>query len=243
MHLQKPRSLWVFLLVDKINFVPVDTNYKGFYMLMSQSKFAAKMGVKRQYINKLVHKGIIPSYDGKRVDDIEAERLMKEFQDPHRDNQRDLNKQKRKNNDLFEASNSYESIADMSEDEKQLMLQKQREKLDELQAEAEELGVGKENIDDLEKMDMKSLNKAILQQELRIKRAKADESEKKSVPVDYIQEKAFEAARLTRDGLLGIPSRLSARLAAENDPHACRVMMETEIIKQLDNLSEMFSEL
>ena len=212
-------------------------------MLITQSKCAAKVGKSRQYINKLVQKGIIPTYDSKRVDDVEAERLMKDHEDPHRENQRELNQESRKNNDLFEVSKKYESVADMSEDEKQQMLQKQREKLDELQAEAEKLGVDKEQLDDLEKMDMKALNKAILQQELRIKRAKADESEKKSVPVDYIQETAFEAARITRDGLLGIPARLSARIAAESDPHACRVMMESEIIKQLENLSEMFREL
>jgi len=194
---------------------------------------------KESYFSQLVQKGVIP-YHNKEASPKkwyvldEVKKALKEWEDPRRDAQREANEKRRSDAKV---------IRDMSEKEKQLMLQKQREKLDELQAEAEKLGVDKEQLDDLEKMDMKALNKAILQQELRIKRAKADESEKKSVPVEYIQETAFEAARITRDGLLGIPTRLSARMAAESDPHACRVMMESEIIKQLENLSEMFREL
>lgn len=211
-------------------------------MLMSQSKFAAKVGKSRQYINKLVQKGIIPTYDSKRVDDVEAERLMKEHEDPHREHQRELNKEARKGTDLFEASKHYDSVADMSDAERESLLKKQREKLHALQEEADELGVDKEEISELEKMDIKALNRAILQQELRIKTSKADESEKKSISIEEVQKSIFAASRIVRDGLLGIPARLAARIAVENDPHTCRTMMEAEINRQLNNLSEVFNE-
>jgi len=211
-------------------------------MLMSQSAFARKVGVRRQYINRLTQKGIIPTYDGKRVDDVEAERLMKEHQDPKRENQRELNKEARKGTDLFEASKSYASVADMSEEEQKELLLKQQEKLNALQSEADRLGVDKEDVSELDTMDIKALNRAILQQELRIKTAKADESEKKSIPIEEVEKSIFSASRIVRDGLLGMPSRLAARLAVESDPHVCRTMLEEEIIRQLNNLSEVFNE-
>jgi plasmid maintenance system antidote protein VapI len=211
-------------------------------MLMSQSRFAAKLGLSRQYINKLVHKGIIQTHDGKRVDDVEAERAMREYEDPHRENQRELNKAAKKSVDLFDASQHYASVADMSDSEREILLQKQREKLDALQKEAETLGVDKEDVSELDSMDIKALNRAILQQELRIKRSKADESEKKSIAIEDVEKSIFSASRIVRDGLLGIPARLAARLAVESDPHKCRTMLEVEITRQLENLSEIFNE-
>jgi len=229
-------------LVDNIEFVPVDRELGGFFMLMSQSKFSAKVGKSRQYINKLVQKGIIPIYDSKRVDDVEAERLMQEHEDPHREHQRELNKEARKGTDLFEASKHYESMADMSDEEKELLLQQQRKKLNQLQSEADALGVDKEEVSELDKMDIKALNRAILQQELRIKRSKADESEKKSISIEEVEKSIFAASRIVRDGLLGIPARLAARIAVESDPHTCKTMLEVEINRQLNNLSEVFNE-
>jgi len=211
-------------------------------MLISQSKFAAKVGKSRQYINKLVQKGIIPTYDSKRVDDVEAERLMQEHEDPHREYQRELNKEARKGTDLFEASKHYESVADMSDEERDSLLQQQRDKLNALQNEADKLGVDKEELSDLEQMDVKALNRAILQQDLRIKTSKADESEKKSISIEEVEKNIFAASRIVRDGLLGIPARLAARIAVESDPHTCRTMMEVEINRQLNNLSEVFNE-
>lgn len=209
-------------------------------MLMSQSAFAKKLGRSRQYINKLVHKGIIPVYEGKKVDLVEAERNMKEHEDPSRDAQREANEEKR-NQTLFEVAGSYRSVADATPEERDIELQEKREELRRLQEEAKRLGVESDE-EELDKLSIKDLNAAILRQDLRIKTVKADESEKSVISVEKVNQSVFAAARIVRDGLLSIPSRVAARLAAESDPHTCRTMLEVEITRQLANLTEVFRE-
>lgn len=212
-------------------------------MLMTQAAFARKMKRSRQYINKLVKKEIIPTHDDGRVDMDEAERLMIEHEDPRRDAQREANEEKRKGSDLFSAVGSYESVADMSDEERDIEREKRIEQLRRMQKEAQEIGAEDEDLGDVEAMSIKQLNRALLEQDLRIKRAKADESERVSVPIDEVNRSLFEASRIVRDGLQGIPARLAARIAAESDPHKCRTMMEQEINRQLQNIVEVFREL
>lgn len=212
-------------------------------MLMTQAAFARKMKRSRQYINKLVQKGIIPTHDKGRVDMEEAERLMKEHEDPRRDGQREANASKRSGDDLLSMVGTYPSQADMTDEEREIEREQLKQTLRNLQNQAHDIGEDDENIGDIESMNVKQLNIAILKQDLRIKRAKADESEKMSVSIDEVRNSVFAASRIVRDGLLGIPARLSARIAAETDPHKCRTMMEQEIHRQLENLSEAFREL
>ena len=108
--------------------------------------------------------------------------------------------------------------------------------------EAKKLGVDSE-IGDVEHLDIKELNRLILQQDLRIKKAKADESEKLTVSVEDVKKTFFAASRVVRDGLNTIPARLAARLAAETDPHKCLTMLESEINTQLNKISEAINEL
>lgn len=212
-------------------------------MLMTQAAFARKVSRSRQYINKLVQKGTIPTYDKGRVDMEEAERIMKEHEDPRRDGQREANAEKRGGYDLLSAVGSYPSQADMSDEEREFERERLKQQLLDLQHQAHDIGEDDEDIGDIEKMNVKQLNIAILKQDLRIKRAKADESEKMSVSIDEVRNSIFAASRIVRDGLIGIPARLAARIAAESDPHVCRMMMEQEIHRQLENLSEVFREL
>ena len=211
-------------------------------MLVSQAKFAKEIGRSRQYVNKLVQKGIIPTYDGKRVDVAEAKRLIKEHQDPKRDAQREANEKVRKSKDLFSVSGSYKSEADMSEAEK-VELARQRAILRQKQIEAKALGLDEDKSVNTELLDVKELNRLILEQDLRIKKAKADESEKLSIPIEKVEAALFSATRVVRDWLNGIPPRLAARLAAESDAHKCLKMLEVEINTQLNNLVGVLNEL
>lgn len=210
---------------------------------MTQAAFARKMKRSRQYINKLVKKEIIPTHDDGRLDMDEAKRCMIEHEDPRRDAQREANEEKRNGSDLFSAVGSYESVADMSDEERDIEREKRIEQLRMMQKEAQEIGADDEDLGDIAAMSIKQLNRALLEQDLRIKRAKADESEKVSVPIDEVNRSLFEASRIVRDGLQGIPARLAARIAAESDPHKCRTMMEQEINRQLQNIVEVFREL
>lgn len=211
-------------------------------MYITQSAFARKINRSRQYINKLVKKGIIPTYENKKVRADEAKKIIEDLKDPRRDAQRDANATRRKSSDLFSVSGSYASVADMSEEEKAEELERKRIELQKLKDEAEALGVGDELPDDIAVLGIKELNAAILRQDLRIKTVKADEVEKNVVSVDFMERSIFEAARVVRDGLLNIPSRIAARVAAEQDSHKCRTMLEVEINRQLTNLAEIFNE-
>lgn len=172
----------------------------------------------------------------------EVKEALEEIKDPRRDPQRAANQEKREDNGLLDIAGSYPSEADMTEEE----VDAKRKQLRALQQQAADLGVDDGEIagdESVEKMQIKELNRAILQEELRIKRAKADDSEGLSISRDEVRRSTFAASRVVRDGLLGIPARLAARIAAETDPHKCRTMMEIEINRQLDNLVEVFREL
>jgi hypothetical protein len=222
--------------------------FRGFVVLMRQSEFARKIGKSRQYVHKLVKKGIIPLRDGKFIDHDEAVRLIEEYSDPHRQRQREINEKKRlakklpsdKACSIFDLEGAYESIADMTEEEKE----RKRNELRKLQEQAKSSGVEVvgQRID-VEDLDVKELNRLILQQELRLKTAKADEAEKKVVPIDEVQRVFFSATRIIRDGMMAIAPRLAARLAATDDPHVCRTMLEEEIVGQLEGITGAISEL
>jgi len=208
-------------------------------MLMRQSDFAKKVGTSRQYINKLVKQGVIPSYERGQVKYDEAKRALENHQVPYRQRQREKNKAERLKKmvpSMFDVDLGYESVADMSEEEKRA---RSIETLRKLRDEAVASGVDVvRSVEDIEKLDAKELNRLILEQDLRLKKAKADEAEGKVLPVETVKNAIFEATRILRDGLLGIPARTASALASMDDPHACRTLLEEEIVRQLESLSE-----
>ena len=210
-------------------------------MLISQAEFARRINASRQYVNKLVNKGILPVYDGKRLKYEEAKEILEQLKDPRRDAQREAIK-KRKEQNLLTVEPAYKTEADCTPEELEEERQKQKRVLEEKLQEAKKLGL-ENNVGDVEKLDIKELNRLILEQDLRIKRIKADESEKLLVPIEDTKKTFFMAARVVRDGLNTIPSRLAARLAAESDPHVCMTILESEINTQLAKLSEAINEL
>lgn len=210
-------------------------------MLISQAEFARRINASRQYVNKLVAKGVLPVYDGKRLKYEEAKEILEQLKDPRREPQREAVK-KRKEQNLWSVSSEYKTLADCTPEEIEEERQKQKRVLEEKLQEAQRLGL-ENNVGDVEKLDVKELNRLILEQDLRIKRIKADESEKLLVPIEDTKKTFFMAARVVRDGLNTIPSRLAARLAAESDPHVCMTIIESEINTQLAKLSEAINEL
>jgi hypothetical protein len=59
----------------------------------------------------------------------------------------------------------------------------------------------------------------------------------KYVDADDVKATAFNKARVVRDGLLNIPDRLSAVLAAESDPAKVHELLAAEIRNALEDLS------
>ncbi|MDR0666846.1 MAG: hypothetical protein LBF71_05490 [Campylobacteraceae bacterium] len=207
-------------------------------ILLTQAAFARKIGFTRQYINELVKKGIVELTDNKKIDYDKAIKAIEEHKDPRRDPQREAH-QKRKEKNLFSMQGKYKSYADMTDEEKAAEYQKTQKELEKLNKEAELLGLP-DDVEELDTIGIKELNRKILIQELRIKKAKADVDEKKSIQIEQIEKSVFNAVRIVRNGLLGLPARLAPKLAVTSDIHTCRTMLETEITAQLENLSKVF---
>jgi hypothetical protein len=213
----------------------------------------------KSYFSRLVSKGVIryhniPDKKKKYFRLEEVKEDLADNEDPKRDPQRDANARKRReqndssHDSLLEMAGKYDSVADLSDEEKaervrlQNILLKQKE-------EAMEAGIddsssfSDEEKEHLAKLPVKELNLLIMKQDLRIKTATANEKESKSIPFDKVKNDITASMKIIRDGVLGIPVELSSSLASISDPHECRIMIEKEIIRQLTNLGESFSEL
>lgn len=214
-------------------------------MRLTRNKFAQMMGVSHTYINKLVDKGVIVLGDDKKVDVEAAKAAIEAHKDPTRDAQREANEKRRKEPDLMSIAGSYPSQADMTPEEKEALKQEQEE-LKKIMADVKSAeGSTQDNDQDITDFaGMPAAQIRLFKEYYLGKLAKLDFEKKKGevISIEEVKNQVFQAYRTVRDGMLGIPARLSSRLAYETDPHTCRTMMEEEINRQLNSLSAVFNE-
>lgn len=87
-------------------------------MLMTQAAYARRIGMSKQYVNKMVKLGVIVLVE-KKVNPTQADQALKEYRDPARDPQREANAEKRSGDTLFDDANVPEkSLATMSQEER-----------------------------------------------------------------------------------------------------------------------------
>jgi len=72
----------------------------------------------------------------------------------------------------------------------------------------------------------------------RLEKIDFEERTEKLVSRDEMQVAAFNRYRTFRDGMLNIPDRLAAVLAAESDPSRVHELLSTEIRKALTEFSD-----
>jgi uncharacterized membrane protein YkoI len=70
--------------------------------------------------------------------------------------------------------------------------------------------------------------------EARLKRIELEERQGNLVYKGSVQIDAFNRARILRDAILNVPDRLSASLAAESDTAVVRDLLETELVRILE---------
>ena len=213
-------------------------------MLVSQNRFAKIIGKSHTYIGKLVERGVIVLVNGK-VDVETAKAAIEEHKDPSRDAQREANEKRREEPTLISAIGSYESEADMSDEEKELIRFEKEETKKIVERLREEEGTDESDIDVLDFDGMKPAQVRLFKEFYLGKLSKLEYQKKSGelITIDEVRKSIFEASKIIRDGLTNIPARLASRLAFESDPHTCRTMIEVEINKQLNTLNGILREL
>jgi len=169
---------------------------------------------------------------------------IKTTQDPTRDAQREANEKKRvEPNDLFAAVGTYESVADMNDDERETYELDLRREIDEARKAAEEAkaaganditGLDVYSIEGVTLADAKILKEYWLGKiaELNYKKTSGDVIDNREV-----ERQAFEEARTVRNAILAIPARISPILAAQTDAHAIREILLKELSSVLEGMS------
>ncbi len=56
-----------------------------------------------------------------------------------------------------------------------------------------------------------------------------------------VKDEIFSASRLCRDSLLSIPDRIAPLVAAENDPHRCKNILDKEITATIEDFLKMLN--
>ncbi|HFB98051.1 MAG TPA: hypothetical protein ENJ62_02830 [Bryobacterales bacterium] len=178
-------------------------------MPISQSEYARRRGVSRQYVSRLVKEGVIRLKNGK-VDPAQADAALAARRDPARPLRR-----KKPKTDTKRTSQAATQDSSVSVDAATLP--------------GSAAG-------DLPKMLLKTRIKSELEKG-KLLEIKARVEAGKYVDADEVKVAAFNKARIVCDGLLNIPDRLAALLAAESDEHKVHKLLASEIRAVLEELS------
>jgi hypothetical protein len=77
----------------------------------------------------------------------------------------------------------------------------------------------------------------------RLRKLELDERQKKLVDTTAVRRTISDAVRALRDGILGIPDRLAATLAAEADQKTVAATLKTELSRELEGLANAIADL
>jgi len=153
---------------------------------------------------------------------------------------------------LLAQAGKIDSVADMSPEEIEIRLKQESDARDEAKAQARAAGVDVDNPEDEDDEEPeeesffgKTLNHVKIQKEFWLGKKAEIEYKKQMeelVSNDDVNKNAFEVARAVRDGLIGMSARLSPILAAEDDAHVIRTLIDEEVYRSLSSVSEKIYE-
>jgi hypothetical protein len=72
----------------------------------------------------------------------------------------------------------------------------------------------------------------------KLRRLEFETKQGRLIEAEAVRKRIAEHVRALRDGLLGLPDRLSSSLAAENDPRKIHVLLKTELTRELEALAQ-----
>lgn len=211
------------------------------------------VGIKysKGYFSQMTSEGKIPHHSKPgspkkfyRFDEVLD--AIRSTQDPTRDAQREANEKKRTQepSDLFQAIGTYESVADMGDEEREAYEAARRREIAEAKAAAEEARAAGA-IADIPGMDVSSVegvtlaDAKVLKEYWLGKKAELDYKKMSGEVIENreVERQAFETARAVRDAIMAIPVRLSSILAAQSDAHAVKSILTAELTSALGSLT------
>ena len=179
-------------------------------MLVSQAEYARTRGFSRQYVGQMAAKGII-RLKGRKVDADQADAALAAIHDPVRSERR-------------------------SEPQKKFSPVTKPVTVQTPEPITPPHGGGLPQGNDLPTLLLKTRIKSEVER-AKLLEIKAKVEAGKYIDADTVKTAAFNKARVVRDGLLNIPDRLSAVLAAETDPARVHELLAAEIRTALEELS------
>lgn len=183
-------------------------------MLISQAEWARRRGFSRQYVNRLVRRGIVRLVDGK-VEPAQADAALAAVREPARP--------ARRSGDATPSRSDRGSERAQHSDPEPLSL-------------SSGLPAGQPFGGDLPTLLLKTRIKSEVER-ARLLEIKAKVEAGKYVDADEVKVAAFNKARVVRENLLNIPDRLAAVLAAENDPAKVHALLAAEVRQALMELT------
>ena len=184
-------------------------------MFVSQAEYARTRGFSRQYVGQMAAKGII-KLKGRKVDTDQADAALAAIHDPVRSERRSEPQNKSAPAAKPVAVHAPEPVTlphggGLPQD-------------------------GTPPRGDLPTLLLKTRIKSEVER-AKLLEIKAKVEAGKYIDADTVKTAAFNKARVVRDGLLNIPDRLAAVLAAENDPARVHELLAAEIRTALEELS------
>lgn len=179
--------------------------------LMTQIDYAKRMGVSRQYISELVQKGILPLTDGK-IDPSTADAIIEARREPARPLRRKM------------ASATPSAPTQTAEPPPGFSDQ----------AAPPQRSIP---VSELPTLLLKTRIKSETEK-AKLLEIKAKVEAGKYIDVDVMKTAAFRRGRIIRDGMLAIPDRIDAILAAESDRRKIHQILTDEINRVLEELSK-----
>jgi hypothetical protein len=176
---------------------------------MTQAEWARRHGFSRQYVSRLVSKGVVHLINGK-VDPAQADAALAAIREPARPARRTKPTQTGRGHRSAAAPSSPEASG------------------------PEPLSLPHGG--DLPTLLLKTRIKSEVER-ARLLEIKARVEAGKYVDADEIKVAAFNRARVVRDSLLNIPDRLAGVIAAESDAQKVHAMLATEIRQALEELT------
>ena len=177
---------------------------------LSARRYAQRIGVSGSYISRLVRDGKLPTDEGGRVDPDEADRILAALREPARPARRTLPQRSPAPATPPLSPGPVSSIAPS--------------------------GVSSPGGADLPTLLLRARTKTEVEKG-KLLELKAKVEAGKFVDADEVKVAAFNKARIIRDALINIASRLAPLVAAESDERTCFELIDREVRQALEDLA------